>query len=86
MQLPSREVLKLVGWIAASTVTVGGAGWRFVEARYVHQTAYDRKAVADSLEHERDDADRVYIRHQVDSANIRLQQIICGRKIEEGCR
>jgi len=90
MALPSKDALSLAWKIGLGVATAGGAGWKFVESRYVHRDAYEFRTRLDSIEHLRDDsvnaAWRQEIRQQNSETNIRLQQLVCGRRVQEGCR
>ncbi len=93
MTLPSREVLKLVGWIVTGAVSAATGTWRFLEWRYVNQPVFQQHLVGDSL-HSIHDAvvlDGINGRLQIiqqsaDEANSRLRQIQCGPRVANGCR
>lgn len=55
------------------------AMWAFMDARYVHQSSYEKRMTVDSLE-------RAVNGAKLDEVILRLQQIQCGPRIAVGCR
>jgi hypothetical protein len=91
---PARRIqlIRLRDWVitpaAALTAALFVVGW--VDTRYVHTATYRAQVTIDSLAAlERQRADSIWkvsIATKLDSANLRLQQITCGRRVAEGCR
>lgn len=94
MMTPARKVqlIRLRDWVitpaAALSALVFVTAW--VDTRYLHASAYRAKTTVDSLVAvEKFRADSVWkasLMTKVDSINLRVQQIKCGPRIQEGCR
>lgn len=84
--------IKTRDWVltpaAAFSAAVFVSSW--IDTRYVHASAFRTKTSIDSvaaLEQRR--ADSVWkasLMTKVDSINLRVQQLTCGPRVQEGCR
>lgn len=72
---------KIKNWsmTLAAVLPALGWGWGLLNSRFVLRTDYEKRIQADSTW-------KVGVNTKLDSANLRLQQIVCGRKLDEGCR
>lgn len=72
---------KIKNWImtAAALFPALGWGWGALNSRFVLRTEFERRNQADSTW-------KADVSTKLDSANLRLQQIVCGRKLDQGCR
>ncbi|HEY9226485.1 MAG TPA: hypothetical protein VIP11_07565 [Gemmatimonadaceae bacterium] len=86
------QLVRIRKWILTPTAALSALGiiGAQVDARYVHASIYDRKTLIDSTarlaQRKQDSLQLARLTEKVDSANVRLQQIICGRRVDEGCR
>lgn len=85
--MTARSMTK-VGWVltpaAAFSAFVWGAAQ--VDVRYVHAQEYRAHVSLDSVRRVQDSLTRAQILIKLDSANLRLTQIRCGKRVDEGCR
>lgn len=89
------HLVRIRNWVLTPTAALSALGWVGfqVDDRYVHASAYEKRALIDSaaavaqaVQRRQDSLTLARISVNVDSANIRLRQIICGRRVDEGCR
>jgi hypothetical protein len=79
---------KVRTWILTPAAVFGALGWAAtqVDTRYVHTAEYRAHQSLDSLQRVRDSITSAILLVKLDSANLRLTQIQCGKRIESGCR
>lgn len=79
---------RLRNWLLTVGALLPASGWgmSMVDTRYVHESTYEKHLALDSLRRVEDSTFRAKLLEKVDSTNLRLQQIRCGRSIADGCR
>lgn len=70
----------------AALVGALGWGWSQLDTRFVHTATYQQHITIDSISRVRDSDFQRQLLLKVDSINLRVQQIQCGRRVLEGCR
>lgn len=86
--MTSQQKTRLRTWLItpAAAFTALTWGWSLVDTRFVHQSSYDKRLLADSIRRAQDSTQIERLIVKVDSSNLRLQQIQCGERITRGCR